>query len=91
MNVDVTKIKLLHGKILVLREKAKDVTAGGIIIPENIRKQELGQGKVVSIGVGSSSFVKLGDSLLFSKYAGTDLDEDYVVVDPKDVIAVYED
>lgn len=89
MNVNVKKIKLLHGKILVERAKAEERTSAGIYIPQQHQKQELGIGTIIQCPKNvDDSEIKVGATVYFNKYAGTDISEDYVVLDPKDLLAV---
>ena len=79
------KIKPLNDRILVLRIKEEEKTAGGIIIPDTA-KEKPQEGKVVAVGPGkmgddgkrTSLDVKKGDTVLFSKYAGTEMKIDGV-------------
>lgn len=79
------KIKPLNDRILVLRIKEEEKTTGGIIIPDTA-KEKPQEGKVVAIGPGkmgddgkrTSLDVKKGDTVLFSKYAGTEMKIDGV-------------
>lgn len=74
-------MKLLENRILVRPAKAEEITAGGIIIPESVKKRA-DQGVIVAAGPGPSlkvdgSFgpmtLQLGDSILFAKMAGIEL------------------
>ncbi len=76
---DPTKIKLqpLGDRVVVEREEAETVTAGGIVLPDTA-KDKPARGKVISVGDGrmldngarSPLQVKVGDRVLFSSYAG---------------------
>ena len=76
---DPTKIKLqpLGDRVVVEREEAETVTAGGIVLPDTA-KDKPARGKIISIGDGrlldngtrSPFQVKVGDRVLFSSYAG---------------------
>ena len=78
-------IKPLNDRILVVRVKEEEKTAGGIIIPDSAKEKPL-EGKVVAAGPGKRDEggkripleVKKGDKILFSKYAGTEIKIDGV-------------
>ena len=79
------KIKPLNDRVLVRRLEEEQKTAGGIIIPDTA-KEKPQQGEVVAAGPGrmnddgkrTPSEVKVGDRVLFSKYAGTEIKVDGV-------------
>ncbi len=79
------KIKPLNDRVLVLRVEEEQKTAGGIIIPDTA-KEKPQEGKVVAVGPGKMDDsgtrtpleVKVGDRVLFSKYAGNDIKIDGV-------------
>jgi chaperonin GroES len=90
----------LNDKIVVQRLEAEDKTAGGIILPDNA-KEKPKQGKVLSVGEGKlldsgkrAPFqVKVGDRVLFTSYAGTDVtvdNKEYLVMTEDDVLAIVE-
>ena len=91
-------VRPLHDRILVRRMKEEDTTAGGIIIPDTA-KEKPQRGEVVATGKGRLTEdgktlpleVKVGDRVLFSKYAGTDLKlngEEYLMITEGDVLGV---
>lgn len=72
--------KPLNGRILVERKEEVAATIGGIIIPDNAKekKQEgivlaVGDPRITEFGIEMKSRVKVGDRILFGKYAGTDI------------------
>ncbi len=79
------KIKPMNDRILVRRVEEEQKTAGGIIIPDT-EKQKPQEGRVMAVGpckVGDDGKrvpveVKVGDRILFSKYAGTEIGIDGV-------------
>jgi chaperonin GroES len=94
------KIKPLNDRILVKRLEAEDKTKGGIIIPDTA-KEKPNQGRVIAVGEGAKDKdgkrlpiqVKIGEKILFSSYAGTELkleDEEYVILREDDVYGVIE-
>ena len=94
------KIRPLQDRILVKRVDEEETTSGGIIIPDSA-KEKPQEGQVVAVGPGklldsgdvSPLAVKAGDRILFSKYAGTDVNvdgDDHIIIREDDVLAVYE-
>lgn len=92
------KIVPLNDKIVVERLEADDKTAGGIIIPD-AAKEKPKQGKILSLGEGKhldngnrAPFqVKVGDRVLFTSYAGSEVTVDgkeYLVMTEDDILAV---
>ena len=79
------KIKPLNDRVLVLRVDGEQMTRGGIIIPDTA-KEKPQEGKIVAAGPGkmgdddkrTALHVKVGDRILFSKYAGTEIKIDGV-------------
>ena len=93
------KIKPLHDHILVERIE-EEVKKGGIIIPDTA-KEKPQQGKVIAIGGGRKDEkgnripleVKKGDTILFGKYAGTEMkieDKEYLIIREDDVLGIVE-
>lgn len=87
------KIKPLADKVIVQQAKAETKTASGIIIPDTAQEKPQ-KGIVVAIGQGTKDnpiTVKVGDSVLYGKYAGTELkyeDEDYLIMKEIDILAI---
>ncbi len=90
----------LNEKIVVKRLEADDKTAGGIFLPDSA-KEKPRQGKVVSLGEGKrldsgkrAPFqVKVGDRVLFTSYAGTEVSIDggeHLIMTEDDILAVVE-
>ena len=88
-------IKPLSDRVLVLPNPAEEKTAGGLFIPDTAKEKPL-MGKVVAVGPGTAEVkmeVKVGDMVIYGKYAGTELSlegEDYLVMKQSDLIAVVE-
>jgi chaperonin GroES len=90
-------MKPRHDYILIEPETAKERSEGGIYLPEQSREKQQ-QGKVLAVGPGALDSgvrippdVNVGDTVLFSKFSGTDLDVDgksVLLVHDHDVIAV---
>ena len=94
------KIRPLQDRILVKRIEEEEMTKGGIIIPDTA-KEKPQEGKVVAAGKGKLSEdgkvhpmdVKKGDKVLFSKYAGTEVNLDgieHLIIREDDVLGVVE-
>ena len=87
-------IKPLADRVLVLPAQAEE-KVGGIIIPDTA-KEKPQRGKVVAIGNGTKDegmILKVGDEVLYGKYAGTELENDgekYLMMRQSDVLAVVE-
>ncbi len=93
-------IKPLNDRILVKRLEAEDKTEGGIILPDTA-KEKPNQGKVIAVGEGAKDKdgkripvqLSVGDRILFSSYAGTDLkleNKEYIILREDDVYGVIE-
>jgi len=86
-------IKPLADRVLVEPMKAETKTASGIIIPDNA-KEKPQKATVVAVGNGTkdhSMTVKVGDTVLYGKYSGTELKfegKDYLIMSEKDILAV---
>ena len=94
------KIKPLHDRIIVERIEEETKTAGGLIIPDTA-KEKPQQGKVIAVGKGKVTEdgkvlgmdVKVGDRVLFGKYAGTEIKiegKEYMMMREDDVLGVVE-
>lgn len=86
-------IKPLADRVLIEPAAAEEKTIGGIIIPDIAKEKPL-QGKVVATGNGTKDeemVVKEGDTVLYGKYAGTELEYDgkkYLVMRQSDILAI---
>ena len=94
------KIRPLHDRVIVQRIAEEEVTKGGIIIPDTA-KEKPQEGKVVAVGAGKvlengtklPMDVKVGDKILFGKYAGTEIKidgEEYLMMREDDILGVVE-
>jgi len=92
------KVVPLNDKIVVKRLEAEEKTAGGIVLPDSA-KEKPRQGKVVSVGDGKlldsgkrAAFqVKEGDRVLFTSYAGNEVNVDgqeYLIMSEDDILAI---
>lgn len=86
-------IKPLADRVLVEPSAAEEKTAGGIIIPDTV-KEKPQRGKVVAVGSGKKDepiTVKVGDTVLYGKYAGTEISvdgTDYLIMRESDIYAI---
>lgn len=86
-------IKPLQDRVLIEAAAAEEKTAGGIIIPDTA-KEKPQKGKVVAVGNGKKDepmTVKTGDTVLYGKYAGTEIQVDgkeYLIMRESDIYAV---
>lgn len=90
----------LHDRVLVRRTDEDEKTAGGIIIPDTA-KEKPQQGEVVAVGPGTRNEagellpldVRIGDRVLFGKYAGSEVTidgEEYSIMKESDILGVLE-
>lgn len=90
----IMTIKPLADRVLVLPAQAEE-KVGGIIIPDTA-KEKPQRGKIVAVGNGTKDeemILKVGDEVLYGKYAGTELEnegEKYLMMRQSDVLAVVE-
>ncbi|PLX00188.1 MAG: co-chaperone GroES [Marinilabiliales bacterium] len=86
-------IKPLADRVLVEPAAAEQKTAGGIIIPDTA-KEKPQKGVIVAVGPGKKDepmTVKVGDNVLYGKYAGTELSlegKDYLIMRESDIVAI---
>ena len=86
-------IKPLADRVLVLPAPAEEKTIGGIIIPDSAKEKPL-KGEVIAIGNGTKDeemAVKPGDTVLYGKYAGTEIEldgEKYLIMRQSDILAI---
>lgn len=104
VNVDLSsvifRLKPLHDRVIVKRNEVKDKTESGLILAV-IAKEFPDQGEVLAVGPGKRNdvgqylppSVKVGDTVLFGKYAGQPVkieNEEYLVMREEDLMAVLE-
>lgn len=86
-------IKPLADRVLIAPAKAEEKTVGGIIIPDTAKEKPL-QGEVLAVGNGTKDeemVLKKGDTVLYGKYSGTEIEldnEKYLIMRQSDVFAV---
>ena len=87
------KIKPLADRVLIEPAQAEEKTASGIIIPDTA-KEKPQKGLVVAVGNGKKDeplTVKAGDSVLYGKYSGTEINvdgTDYLMMRESDILAI---
>ena len=92
------KLKPLNDRVLVKRLESEEKTSGGLYIPDTA-KEKPSKGQVVAVGPGKygddgkrmAMAVKKGDTVLFSKYSGTEVKldgEDHLVLREDDILAI---
>jgi chaperonin GroES len=92
------KVKPLHDRVLVKRVEQKEQLSGGIIIPDSAKEKPM-EGKIIAIGSGrvekdgkkTPLEVKVGDRILFGKYAGTEIkieDKEHVILKEDEILGV---
>ncbi len=87
------KITPLADRVVVETAPAEEKTAGGIIIPDTA-KEKPQRGVVVAVGTGKKDepmTVKVGDTVLYGKYAGTEISiegKDYLIMRESDIFAI---
>nr|P31295.1 RecName: Full=Co-chaperonin GroES; AltName: Full=10 kDa chaperonin; AltName: Full=Chaperonin-10; Short=Cpn10 [Allochromatium vinosum]AAA23318.1 GroES [Allochromatium vinosum DSM 180] len=93
-------IRPLHDRVVVRRMEEERLSAGGIVIPDSATEKPI-QGEIIAVGHGKildngsvrALDVKVGDSVLFGKYSGTEVKLDgkeFLVMREEDIMAVVE-
>lgn len=94
------KLKPIGDRVVVKVLEQEEKTKGGIVLPDTA-KEKPQQGKVVAVGTGRildngqkvPLEIKEGDTVIFAKYAGTEVNiegEEYLILSERDVLAVVE-
>jgi chaperonin GroES len=93
------KLKPLGDRVVLKRQEAEEKTQSGIILPDSA-KEKPQAAIVVAVGPGKEEDGKVtamqvseGDKVIYSKYSGTEVkfdDEEYVIVNQSDIIAIVE-
>ncbi|MDR2428831.1 MAG: co-chaperone GroES [Candidatus Margulisbacteria bacterium] len=92
------KLKPLHDKIVIEKPEEEKATKSGIILPDNA-KEKPQTGKVIAVGSGKtldngtkvSLEIKVGDTVYYSKYSGTEIkieEKEYIIIAESDVLAI---
>jgi len=97
VTLSASTVKPLSDRILVKVSEAEEKTAGGILLPDTAKEKpqvgevvQVGPGKRGDDGAYQTLEVKVGDRVLYSKYAGTDIKiggNDYVLLREQDILA----
>ncbi|MDE2126861.1 MAG: co-chaperone GroES [Armatimonadetes bacterium] len=93
-------LRPLRDKVVVKPSEEEDKTSGGIFLPDSAKKKPQ-EGKVVAVGTGrvlddgkvKKISVKKGDTVIYSKYGGTEITvegEDLVLLDEDQIFAIVE-
>lgn len=94
------KIRPLHDRVIVKRLEEERTSAGGIVLPDSATEKPqrgevvaIGNGKILENGETRALDLKVGDTVLFGKYSGTEVKvdgDDVLVMREEDVMAVLE-
>ena len=95
----MVRIEPLHDKVVVKPLSEEKVTASGIVIPDTVNREKPMQGEVVATGPGKLDehgkrmpmSVKVGDVVLFTKYAPDEVeidDEEYLVIEEEKILGI---
>jgi chaperonin GroES len=96
----MARFRPLHDRVLLKRVDAEEKTPGGIIIPDTAKEKPV-EGEVLAVGPGAADEsgklrpldVKVGDRVLFGKWAGTEVligGEDRLILKESDILGVIE-
>ena len=94
-NIKMKKINIqpLADRVIIQQAEAETKTASGIIIPDTA-KEKPQKGTVIAVGKGTKEnpiTVSVGDTILYGKYAGTELkynESDYLIMKESDILAI---
>ena len=94
------KLRPMLDRVILIRVEEEKVSAGGIVIPDNVAEKPIrgkvlavGNGKILENGEQRKLDVKVGDTVLFGKYSGTEVKvegEDLLVMREDDIMAIIE-
>jgi len=97
-SLNVSTVKPLGDRVFIKISEKEEKTAGGIYLPDTVKEKPqigeisaVGPGKLDDNGVRQPLEVKVGDKVLYSKYAGTDVKigtDEYVLLAEKDILAI---
>jgi chaperonin GroES len=98
VSLSVSTVKPLGDRVFIKVSASEEKTAGGILLPDTAKEKPqvgeiaaIGPGKRNDDGTRQEVEVKVGDKVLYSKYAGTDIKlgtEEYVLLAEKDILAI---
>ena len=90
------KLRPLGNRVVVKLFSEAETTKTGIILPESVDKEKKAEGSIIAIGSGEKILkfnLKVGDRVIFGKYAGEEVkidDVEYKILTEEDVLAVIE-
>jgi chaperonin GroES len=98
ITLSVSTVKPLGDRVFIKVSESEEKTAGGIFLPDNA-KEKPQVGEIVAVGPGKRNDagnlltidIAVGDKVLYSKYAGTDIKlgtQEYVLLSEKDILAI---
>ncbi|NCP62602.1 MAG: co-chaperone GroES [Alphaproteobacteria bacterium] len=96
--MNLMKFKPLHDRVLVRRIEQNSKTSGGIIIPDNAKEKPI-EGEILAVGSGARDDsgaivpldVKVGDTVIFGKWSGTEIkidNEDLLIMKESDIFGI---
>ncbi|OHD06426.1 MAG: co-chaperone GroES [Spirochaetes bacterium GWD1_27_9] len=83
-------VKPVGERVLIEIKMAEEKTSGGLVIPQTAQEKTQ-EGKVVAVGTSDSIKVKVGDKVIFDKYAGTQFkigDKDHLIIKAEEILAI---
>ena len=91
-------LKPLGDRVVVKVLEAEEKTASGIVLPDKAKEKPqegeviaVGSGKILDNGIRQELEVKVGDRVIYSKYAGTEIKKDgqeYLILSERDILAI---
>ncbi|GBR72419.1 molecular chaperone GroES [Candidatus Termititenax spirochaetophilus] len=92
------KLKPLHDKVVIEKPEEEKSTKSGIILPDNA-KEKPQTGKIIAVGAGKQLdngtviplTLKVGDTVYYSKYSGTEVkieEKEYIIISESDILAI---
>ena len=98
VSLSVSTVKPLGDRIFIKVSASDEKTAGGILLPDTAQEKpqvgevvQVGPGKYNDDGTRQTPEVSVGDKVLYSKYAGTDIKlggDEFVLLSEKDILAI---
>ena len=96
-----TKLRPLGDRVVIQPTAREEMTKSGIVLPDTAKEKpqegtilSAGPGKILDDGTREAMDVKVGDKVLYAKYAGTEFKvegEDLLIVSQKDILAIVQD
>ena len=98
---ETTKLRPLGDRVVIKPTPREEMTKSGIVLPDTAKEKPqegtvlaVGPGRILDDGTREPMDVKVGDKVLYAKYAGTEFKvegEDLLIVSQKDILAIVED